>query len=89
MLYELDRGRRPRELVELVPDYLPTVPLDPMAADDRPMSYLPNAKQPILYSVGENRTDDGGVDIRDAQTIVQRENSDLVFCLDGWRPQDK
>ncbi len=86
-LFELDRGRRPRELAELVPDFLPVVPLDPMAAGERPISYLPHAKQPILYSVGENGTDDGGTYVIDAQGRVQRDESDIVFYLDGQRPQ--
>ena len=86
-LYELDHGRRPRELADLVPDYLPAVPLDPMAANDRPIFYLPNAKQPILYSIGANGTDDGGAYVIDAKGRLQRGKSDLVFYLDGHRPQ--
>ena len=86
-LYELDHGRRPRELAELVPDYLPAVPIDPMAAKDRPILYLPAAKQPILYSIGDNGKDDGGAYMLDAKGRVQREESDIVFYLDGQRPQ--
>ena len=86
-LYELDHGRRPRELAQLVPDYLPAVPIDPMAAGDRPISYLPDAQQPILYSIGENGKDDGGAYFVNEQGYVQREKSDLVFFLDGQRPQ--
>jgi hypothetical protein len=86
-LYELDHGRRPRELAELVPEYLPAVPLDPMAEGDRPITYLPDAKQPILYSIGDNGTDDGGAYVIDAKGRVQRDESDIVFYLDGQRPQ--
>ena len=86
-LYELDHGGRPRELAELVPDYLPAVPIDPMAAGERPIHYLPNAHQPILYSVGENGRDDGGAYVIDAKGYVQRDESDIVFYLDGQHPQ--
>ena len=86
-LFELDHGRRPRELAELVPDYLPAVPIDPMAAGEWPIHYLPNAHQPILYSVGENGRDDGGAYVIDAKGRVLRDESDIVFYLDGQRPQ--
>jgi len=60
-LYEIDHGHRPEKLTELVPEYLPEVPKDPFAADNRPMSYLPAGKYPVLYSVGLNGIDEGGM----------------------------
>lgn len=86
-LYELDHGRRPRQLSELVPDYLPAVPLDPMADDGRVISYLPEAKPPILYSVGENGVDDGGTFEFDSKGRIDASRADLLFFLDGVRPQ--
>lgn len=59
-LYELDRGRRPATLSDLVPDYVPDVPADPFTADNQPLPYLPDAERPRLYSVGPNGADDGG-----------------------------
>ena len=61
-LYEIDHGRRPERLADLVPEYLPAVPDDPMDAR-RKISYLPRAKRPLLYSVGENGTDEGGAKV--------------------------
>jgi len=58
-LYEIDHGERPPELGALVPDYLPAVPLDPFSDGD-PIGYLPNAKYPRLYSVGDDGVDHGG-----------------------------
>ena len=58
-----------------------------MAANDRPISYMPDAEQPVLYSIGENGKDDGGAYVIDAKGVVQREESDIVFYLDGRRPQ--
>ena len=61
-LFRMDHGGEyPRSLHDLVPEYLPSVPLDPMAADDRPMGYRPDLAPPIVYSVGENGKDDGGM----------------------------
>ena len=40
-LYEADHGRRPGRLAELVPDYLPAVPMDPWDPAAGPIRYLP------------------------------------------------
>jgi hypothetical protein len=56
--YRLDKGRWPKELTELVPDYLPAVPKDPF--DGRPLRYRPLADGVIVYSVGPDGRDDGG-----------------------------
>jgi hypothetical protein len=55
-------GRYPASLGELVPEYLPAVPVDFMSGSGEPISYrLKPDGTPLLYSVGANRTDDGGV----------------------------
>ncbi|MCH7565360.1 MAG: hypothetical protein IH968_16225 [Gemmatimonadetes bacterium] len=82
-LYELDHGRRPRQLSELVPDYLPAVPLDPMASDGRVIVYLLEPEPPILYSVGENGVDDGGTFEFDSIGRIDLSKADLPFFLDG------
>lgn len=53
-------GRLPQRLEELVPAYLPAIPADPMSAVVRPISYEPDANDPVLYSVGLNGVDDAG-----------------------------
>lgn len=50
-------GKLPGKLEELVPEYLPSVPGDPMAAGAA-LKYLPEKK--IVYSVGDDGQDDGG-----------------------------
>lgn len=85
-MYETDHGGRPEALAELVPEYLPAVPLDPLAAADRPIGYLPDAPKPLLYSVGENGTDDGGSYGLYANGAVDIKQLDLPFFLDGDRP---
>lgn len=57
--YQLRQGRYPERLDQLVPDFLSTVPVDPM--DGRRLRYRLNADGTFtLYSVGDNGTDDGG-----------------------------
>lgn len=53
------RGEIPGSLQELVPDFLGSVPVDPM--DGQPLRYIINDDGYVLYSVGRNRVDDGGV----------------------------
>lgn len=51
-LYEADHGTRPDSLEALVPEYLPSVPLDPFASPGTPIGYLPGgcrliAEEPV------------------------------------------
>jgi hypothetical protein len=60
-LYALDQGgRRPQTLSELVPAYLPSLPRDPMAAGGMALRYVPGGERPIVYSVGDDASDNGG-----------------------------
>ncbi|HPA19804.1 MAG TPA: hypothetical protein PLU30_18790 [Verrucomicrobiae bacterium] len=57
--YDLDHGDTPADLGQLVPAYLPRIPLDPM--DGMPLRYrLDPCGGPILYSVGPDCRDDNG-----------------------------
>lgn len=55
-LFRIDHDRWPTTLAELVPDYLPTVPIDPMCPDSKPLRYVlaANGARPIVYSVGDD-----------------------------------
>jgi hypothetical protein len=60
-LYRVDHeGRLPPTLADLVPEYLPAVPRDPVAGGDRPLGYIADPAGPRIYSVGDNGVDDGG-----------------------------
>jgi len=59
-LFQLDENRLPNSLDELVPKYLPAVPQDPFFSG--PLIYRPNGESYLLYSVGPNKQDDGGVE---------------------------
>jgi hypothetical protein len=56
--YRLRHGRWPEGLAALVPDFLPAVPLDPF--DGQPLRYHRLADGVVIYSVGEDGTDNGG-----------------------------
>jgi hypothetical protein len=80
-LYQLDHaGQRPRRLGDLVPGYLPAVPLDAMAAGGRPIGYLPSEDRPSVYSVGENGVDDHG-----DESAMPGEYGEI----DAWRRMDR
>jgi hypothetical protein len=55
--YQLNKGELPESLAQLVPTYLDAVPLDDF--DGKPLRY--NREKKILYSVGEDLIDNGGV----------------------------
>ncbi|MBI4718350.1 MAG: hypothetical protein HY763_11130 [Planctomycetes bacterium] len=59
-MFEVERGRKPERLGELVPDYLAKVPSDPFSPTGDNIRYLPDAQPAVLYSVGANGIDDGG-----------------------------
>lgn len=62
-LYRAEKGKYPDRLQELVPNYLPQVPVDPY--DDKPIRYRKLQKGFKVWCVGGNRKDDGGVKVRD------------------------
>ena len=74
-LHEIDHDRRPKELADLVDGYLPAVPIDPFAADGRPIGYVLEPGRSRLYSVGQDGEDDGGRE--------ERGHFDHVFFLDA------
>jgi hypothetical protein len=57
--YKLKVGHYPDSLALLVPDYLKSVPHDVM--DGKPLRYRLEGDRFVLYSIGENQVDDGGV----------------------------
>jgi hypothetical protein len=80
-LYQLDHaGQRPQRLEQLVPGYLPAIPLDAMAAGGRPIGYLPSPGRPLIYSVGQNGADDAGSEVAMADEYGE---------IDPWRRMDR
>jgi hypothetical protein len=59
-LYRIDHSDAwPVTLDELVPNYLQSLPADPFRADGKTFGYVASLTQPLIYSVGENGTDEG------------------------------
>src|SRR5262249_28575811 len=57
--YQLKNAKLPEKLSDLTPEFLESVPLDPI--DGNPLRYHRNDDGTfLLYSVGENGVDDGG-----------------------------
>jgi hypothetical protein len=57
--YFESRGRWPGTIGALVPEYLPSVPVDPYRGE--PMRSLVDADSFVVYSVGLNNRDDRGL----------------------------
>ncbi len=81
-LYELDHGYRPQQLSELTPVYLAELPADPFGDGVATYMYRPDADPPVLYSIGSNGVDDGGILLR-----KWWEDGDTPFFLNGKRPR--
>jgi hypothetical protein len=70
--YGLDHGTLPSHLDELVPAYLDEVPIDPF--DGRPLRLTIKSDRWIVYSIGPDLVDDGGVDMVNGK-------GDVIFTL--------
>ncbi len=66
--YKLKNGELPKELKALVPDYLPEIPKD--AFDGKPLRY--SLEKKIIYSVGEDLKDDGGMTPEKIEELEKR-----------------
>jgi len=75
--YRLSHGSLPKTLDQLVPDYLAAVPEDPF--DGAPLRYKRLHRGFLIYSVGEDRKDDGG---KEEPRKKQGETYDLVFRVE-------
>jgi len=61
-LYRWERGHYPERLDELVPKYLPSVPVDPF--DGKPLRYKRLGRGFKVWSIGQDMKDEGGVEKR-------------------------
>jgi hypothetical protein len=72
--FRLATGRLPAALVEVAPRYLPELPLDPF--DGKPLRYKILERGFVVYSIGANKLDDGGV------SGSRHDNGDITFTID-------
>ncbi len=81
-LVEIDMGRWPVSLDELVPDYLPEVPLDPFGGAGDRLKYIVEDGRVLVYSVASDGVDDNGSELKgDPRT------GDRTFYLKG-KPEE-
>lgn len=74
-------GQLPQALTELVPAYLPELPLDPFTGG--PMRYRQSGEGYTVYSFGRDRSDDGGVLLQsvDRGTIDRQKGKDVGLTV--------
>ncbi|MEM9283081.1 MAG: hypothetical protein AAGA96_14740 [Verrucomicrobiota bacterium] len=78
--YRIARGDYPASLDQLVPQFLDEVSVD-LLAEGRPITYRREGNRYLLYSYGQNRTDDGGETVwrNAARKRVDPKNGDWVW----------
>ena len=74
--FRIDRGHPPERLEELAPEYLDAIPQDPY--DGQPLRYRRDESYYMLYSVGYNRRDNGGL-LPEAESQGRRRTPDIIF----------
>ena len=78
--YRLANGKLPEQLADMLPELLETIPLDPY--DGKPLRYGRLDPGFVVYSIGKDRTDDGGKE-RPARRRGQEEpNYDITFIIE-------
>lgn len=80
--YRLAEGRLPESMENLVPAYMEAVPKDPF--DGRRLRYFSREKGFVVYSVGDDLTDNGGAE-RDSQKRDRRGKPlpwDITFIME-------
>jgi hypothetical protein len=85
--YRLQNGRLPAQLNELVPDFIPAIPLDPF--DGKPMKMKRADRSLIVYSVGPDGVDNGGKPMPRSRTLLGepgKRTGDIVFEVPDRKP---
>jgi hypothetical protein len=79
--YRLANGKLPDKLAELVPAYLDAVPKDPF--DGQELRYKRLEKGYVVYSIGEDGSDDGGKELLPrGKRKGGNENWDVTFIVE-------
>ncbi len=78
--FRLIHHRLPTELGEVVPEFLPALPVDPF--DGAPLRYRQLAKGYVVYSVGQDGHDDGGKELPAKRRSTEHPPQDLTFTVE-------
>jgi hypothetical protein len=73
-------GKWPDSLDQLVPHYLPSVPIDPLANEKKTLGYRGGAA-PVIWSTGRDGRDHNGAEANDSMTYSQKQQTDLLARL--------
>ena len=71
-------GQVSESLADLVPTFLPAIPVDPF--DGQPLRYKKLAKGYVIYSIGEDLTDDGGKE--QIPGAAKSDHYDITFTVE-------
>lgn len=74
--FRINRGFPPERLEELAPEYLDAIPQDPY--DGQHLRYRRDESYYMLYSVGRNRKDNGGL-LPEPEPQGRRSTPDIIF----------
>jgi hypothetical protein len=72
-----NNGRLPEELRDLVPGHLPQIPVDPFDGEPLRFKKLPTGF--VVYSIGPDRVDDGGIEPPQKES---QQNFDVTFVVE-------
>jgi hypothetical protein len=75
--YRHARGALPHKLEDLVPEFIPQMPIDPF--DGKPLRFIITEKGYRLYSIGDDEMDDGGRIAPKWKKLNDQNTYDLVF----------
>ncbi len=76
--YRLAKGKLSSQLSDLVPAFLSAVPTDPF--DGKLLRYKTLAKGYVVYSVGEDREDNGGTE-KNSEGVPYGKGTDITFTV--------
>src|SRR5262249_45479809 len=80
--FRLVNGRWPDQLEDLAPGFLSKVPADPF--DGQPLRYPRLKEGVIIYTVGEDRKDDGG-----RRVLIKAGEPDVDVGFQLWDPEHR
>lgn len=77
-LYQRDRGSMPERLEDLVPEKVRRIPQDPFTRQAMIYHRIPEGA--LIYSTGQDKQDNGGVEL-DEEMLRFRRGTDIVFFV--------
>jgi hypothetical protein len=84
--YELTHDKPPEQLTNLIPDFLPSMPIDPF--DSKTLRYRREGKEWVIWSVGSDLKDDNAAwhEFKYRKLGEKRTGGDIYFK--STEPQD-